>query len=270
MDAKAHSTADEVIRDSPEAAGALERFVSSPRPDARLAEIADEAAADAELVVRAVQQAIHAEAVLSGRRWDPDDTSELIDYIQRRHHPFVRYELRQLDALLATAGDPTRPSDPVQVLREAFHTVKAQIEDHMTAEEDVLFPWLLARQRGEARHLVSVEADAYRQMKQEHDVVESFFARARRLTDGYSTPDHASPAAIEAYRHLAALDADFRKHIWLENEFLWPGAADVEAPPDMAGICPRTGEPCPEGNPATCGRFWGCVSAALARVQEPA
>jgi regulator of cell morphogenesis and NO signaling len=259
----------EVILAHPEVAGVLERLGPLGQPDLSVAGVAARAGIAAEELLGDLRQAIVEEAALGRRDWTRAQTAELIDYILRRHHPFVRYELGRLEALFETlCGAVARPPDQaLWALREAFDGLTADIREHLDAEERVLFPWLEARAQGRAEALADLEPEGYRHMKLEHQVVKRFFAEARRLTNDYAAPPGGPQPLAHLYEELTALEADFHKHIRLENEFLWPGAVELPERPGAGGTCPLTGRACPEGDPATCRRFWDCIHGALAQTQ---
>ena len=222
MVASPDNSVREVIKASPEAAGVLERFAVRFEPDVSLAAVADQASVPVDELISSFQHTINVEAVLAQRDWAHDETSELIAYIRRRHHAFVRYELPRLEALFeAVCGRGSQgPVDSLQSLWQDFRGVEADIEEHLRAEEQVLFPWLEARAQGRASALAAAEADGYRQMKLEHEYVESFFTKARRLTgvqrhEGGGRGDEAGTPAVPRRRAEAhALGREDEDHAY--------------------------------------------------------
>jgi regulator of cell morphogenesis and NO signaling len=262
----------DVIKAHPETAHVFERHgvPNRHRPDISLTTFAAQTGIAANELIRALGRAVEEDAALAQREWASSDTKQLLDYIEQRHHPFVRYELYRLDELFKMVLGPfSRPPEPsLQSLRGVFNEIKESVTRHLEAEEQALFPWLAARAQGKADALADCEADGYRQMKLEHECVERFFIDARRVTGDYVTPPGASKSLTALYGELAALDADMRKHIRMESDYLWPGVVDL-AEPSEPSVCPRTGHACSQGDPATCREFWDCVRAVLAQRRDP-
>lgn len=225
---------------------------------------------------------------------------DLIRYIERRHHAYLRVEMPRLSRLMAGLGDAVGVA-VLDEIREVFEAFRRDMNHHLDVEEQVLFAHLRSRNRAaggwlldeaevepgregtakEDAQRINLEAKAYRHMKREHDQVDHAMATLRRLTDDFAPPPGA-PATIAAfYQALARLEGRLREHVQLENDFLWPvesrgpatGRSAKAAPPRgmVPGedtLCPLSGQQCLEGCPARCRHFWECVRQALAKMQN--
>jgi len=151
-------------------------------------------------------------------RWDQRSVGELIQHILDRYHASLRSELPRLIELAekvesAHAGEPDRPAGLADLLTE----VRAAVESHLTKEEQILFPLILAG-RGQTAHMpVQV-------MIQEHEDHGRNLQRIRDLTADLTLPENACPSWRELYRALAELQVDLMDHIHLENNILFPRA----------------------------------------------
>src|SRR5690606_38869912 len=113
--------------------------------------------------------AIAAEITLEGEtrpldRWDAKPLTEVIDFILTRYHEPLR---RDLSVLIEAASRVERvhgrkPSCP-RGLAPFLEQLDAELRQHMTKEEQVLFPAITAGGRGDRVHM------PIRVMMQEHD-----------------------------------------------------------------------------------------------------
>jgi regulator of cell morphogenesis and NO signaling len=160
-----------------------------------------------------------------GRDWMAAPLSDLVQHILDTHHRYLREALPRLSRLSEEA---------VQVQR-TFESLRAELESHMWKEEMVLFPLVLgleeARMSGRPAppsHCGSIR-NPIRVMEQEHTSANEALAELRRLSDGYTPPGDAGDNFRALYTGLAELEADLHRHIDLENDHLFPRAAELEA-----------------------------------------
>jgi regulator of cell morphogenesis and NO signaling len=67
-----------------------------------------------------------------------------------------------------------------------------------------------------------------RMMMMEHDTDGERLAEMRRITNDYLLPDGACPSFTALYAGLQDLESDLHRHIHLENNVLFPAAAELE------------------------------------------
>lgn len=258
----------QVLLDHPETAWVFHRFGIGFEPDRSLEQAAEEAGTTPDKLIGELERAIRQEHVLSQRDWSQACLAELTEYVQKRYHVYLRYELPRLRRLLSTLLEPALP-EALQGLLAVVDSLYEEMTAHLDAEENVLFRHLESRSRGSGpAPEAEAESSAFRQMQREHERVERSLNDLRRLTRDYSLLERAADAIGALHRELRGLEPQLREHIRLENEFLWPSGRDRPAAADEAdrssdNICPRTGRPCPFGDPAVCRRFWECVGEAL-------
>ncbi len=158
--------------------------------------------------------------------------ADLIAHIQLRYHDYLRSELPRLDAMLvrvlARHGD--RLPETLVPLQRAFASLSANLLDHMRIEDGVLFPFIVALERGDAD--AHAQAPLWLQaplsaMEAEHRLAGAALATMRDITRGYAPPAWACPTFRGLYFGLAQLEADIHLHVHLENDVLFPRAAQL-------------------------------------------
>ncbi|RYZ23599.1 MAG: hypothetical protein EOO16_04170 [Chitinophagaceae bacterium] len=159
----------------------------------------------------------------------------LVDYIQHVHHGFARNAGMQLQQQLESFVKGHIRKYPYLVeVQEAFGMLLAELLQHMSDEEENLFPYL--RQlcgaydnkdvygklfvRTLGRSLDTVPAG--------HRRIEATVGQLRALTNGYGFSDGACTNHQVIYHRLREFDEDLVQHMHLENNVLFPRAAEME------------------------------------------
>jgi regulator of cell morphogenesis and NO signaling len=154
-------------------------------------------------------------------RWEDAPLDELVDHILMEFHQPLRQDLLRLEAMAREVVDLHREEEPV-MLPEVLSTLlglKAELEDHMAKEEEILFPMIKQDQGWMADGPISV-------MRHEHDSATAALALLRRLTADYRLPAEACATWKALWHGLAALGEALHRHIHLENDILFPRALD--------------------------------------------
>jgi regulator of cell morphogenesis and NO signaling len=105
----------------------------------------------------------------------------------------------------------------------------------MRKEENVLFPYILELERADRAKLspptphFGTVKNPIRMMMAEHDADGERLRKMRGITGGYSLPEGACPSFTALYAGLEDLERDLHRHIHLENNVLFPAAAELEA-----------------------------------------
>ncbi|MDP3274800.1 MAG: iron-sulfur cluster repair di-iron protein [Deltaproteobacteria bacterium] len=149
-------------------------------------------------------------------RWDKRPVEELVEHILTRYHAPLR---RELSGLLEAAKKIERvhaakPSCP-HGLAAHLAQVATELEEHMTKEEQVLFPALRSGARGQAI-LMPV-----RVMMREHDDHGANLRKMRDLATDFVPPPEACATWRALYVGLAKLEGELMEHIHLENNVLF-------------------------------------------------
>lgn len=172
----------------------------------------DAAAIEAELEVEASRgdQPVH---------WERRTPTELADHIEAHYHAALRRDLPPLIEAARKvervhADKPGVPAGLAAVLTEFF----AEMQSHMTKEEQILFPLIRRGARGEAVFM------PVRMMESEHDAHREHLLAIRRLTGDLRLPPAACATWTALYRGLLTLEEELMQHIHLENNILFARA----------------------------------------------
>jgi regulator of cell morphogenesis and NO signaling len=146
----------------------------------------------------------------------PMETAALIEHILTRYHETHRRELPELVRLAARvearhAGHALVPAG----LRAALEELSVALDDHMTKEEQILFPMML-----HGGH--PMIAAPIGRMRFEHDEHGERLARLESLAHGLELPEEACPTWRALYAALRKLIDDVHEHVHLENNLLFP------------------------------------------------
>ena len=160
---------------------------------------------------------------------------ELVDHIVRTHHVFTVQELARLEPLLAKVRSKHERNHPeLADVGSAFDRLLADLGPHMQKEERVLFPYVveLEQARRESRHAARppfmTVRNPIRMMMLEHDAAGDFLREIRAATGNFEIPEGACMSFRALYEGLEGLERDLHQHIHLENNVLFPRAAEME------------------------------------------
>jgi regulator of cell morphogenesis and NO signaling len=170
------------------------------------------------------------------RNWQTAPLSDLTNHIVSKHHNFVRAELVRLRELLVKVCSAHSGNHPELFrIREIFLRLQADLTHHMLKEETVLFPYIknleTAVGRGETvptPPFVTVR-NPVRMMMQEHDEAGLDLRRLRETSSNYQVPEDGCISFSTLYQALEEFEEDLHQHIHLENNILFPRAAELEA-----------------------------------------
>ncbi len=175
-------------------------------------------------------------AASSPRDWLDASLTELIAHIVSRHHGYLKRELPALEArsqkVLAKHG--AKYSQTLSRLHEVFLRLKDELDLHLQKEEMILFPAIEALEAAEAARRAPAPLpfgtvrNPIRMMEHEHGSAGEALAALRSLTDNYAAPGDACTTFLALYQGLAELERDLHTHIHLENNILFPRAAELE------------------------------------------
>jgi len=153
------------------------------------------------------------------QRWDSEPFDKLIQHILETYHRPLDEELPRLESMAAKVLEVHRDKDPERLseLVDVYGGLKAELENHMAKEEQVLFRMILNGQGAMAGGPISV-------MEHEHESAGAALRRLRELTDDYEVPAEACNTWLALWHGLEALEQSLHQHIHLENNILFPRA----------------------------------------------
>jgi regulator of cell morphogenesis and NO signaling len=170
------------------------------------------------------------------RDWNAAPLSELVAHIVTRHHGFTREELVRVSNLLAKVCSVHGENHPeLHRLHTVFQELKHELTSHMLKEEQVLFPYIenleTAVRRGEPMPtpFFGTVRNPVRMMMQEHDDAGQALRDLREVSSNYQVPADGCISFRTLYQALEEFERDLHQHIHLENNILFPRAAELEA-----------------------------------------
>ncbi len=160
---------------------------------------------------------------------------KLIDHIEEKHHRYVEEKtpviLQFLDKLCKVHGQ--RHPELYEVF-QLFKQSAADLSQHMKKEELILFPLirnlsaeLTADDQNRTLRSGTVQSPIALMMH-EHETEGDRFREIEKLTDHYRVPSDGCTTYKVAYQMLQEFVQDLHLHIHLENNILFPLAANME------------------------------------------
>ena len=164
-----------------------------------------------------------------------DSLTMLVDHILDKHHTFTHDEIRNLPPLMEKVARVHGEHHPELVeIRELLTSLANDLSMHMYKEEQVLFPYIKDLDTSVTRGTsmmyppFGTVQHPIRMMMSEHDTAGDILKEMRRLSNDYTIPEGACPSYAGLYTRLEALEHDLHEHIHLENNVLFPRAAELE------------------------------------------
>lgn len=158
--------------------------------------------------------------------------TELIDYIESKHHTFTRDEIANLPALMEKVARVHGENHPELVeLESLFTELCNELSPHLEKEEVVLFPYvrnLEARAANAGVSCFGTVANPVRMMMEEHDLAGDILRKMRTVSNDYTIPANACSSYNALFSRLEAFEKDLHQHIHLENNLLFPRAVELE------------------------------------------
>lgn len=148
--------------------------------------------------------------------------SELIEYIQHKHHAFLRDELPALTPYVTKLARVHGEHHP-ELLRvqELFSDLKNELLDHTKDEDEHVFP-LILKFIAEPNHQAAAELKPHvSELEDEHTHAGRLLQELREVTADFELPSDACGTYRLVYQRLAMLEKDTFEHIHLENNILF-------------------------------------------------
>lgn len=156
--------------------------------------------------------------------WREVPVPDLIRHIVHAHHAYLKEELPLLSEFVTKIKRVHGPTQGkvLTELHERFHKMKLDLEQHLIAEEEELFPLLeqFAAQPEAARNEQIIKG--LYELETDHSEVGDTLREMRELTNDYALPPEACRTYQLTFQKLIALEADMFQHIHLENNILFP------------------------------------------------
>ena len=183
-----------------------------------LAQACAERDIDAATVVEELEQDIGSSSDAE-TRWDQEPLPDLIDHILATYHEPLRQDLPHLETLARKVKEVHGDKDPerFEELLATLLAIRADIEQHLPKEEQILFPMIKAGQGAMAEGPMHV-------MEAEHEQLGEMLRKVRGLTNDFIVPEEACNTWRALWVGLEDLERALHEHIHLENNILHPRA----------------------------------------------
>ena len=176
--------------------------------------------------------------------WSEAPLKSLVEHLVRDHRSWRVKEFPLIEHLFDRIEDSPESQQPTCLtsLRRAFYRLRAEIEGHMSREENVLFPAIVDAEHGSAGR-AAVPRPAFGSMlnpitilEDDHDEDERLLAAVREAAHGYRVPEAADESVRILFRELQALEAAMHAHTRLESSILFARALRLS--PERRGSIP--------------------------------
>ncbi len=183
-----------------------------------LGEVCAEKGLDADQLIEEIQREL-ASTKADTIHWDAKPLDTLVRHILETYHRPLDEELPRLESMAAKVLEVHHDKDPERLseLVHVYGSLKAELQDHMAKEEQILFPMILNGRGAMAGGPISV-------MEHEHESAGAALRRIRELTNDYRVPAEACNTWRALWSGLEALEQSLHEHIHLENNILFPRA----------------------------------------------
>lgn len=155
--------------------------------------------------------------------WQKENMSDLIDYIVNKHHTFMKEEMPVTERFLSKILRVHYLShgDILVELHKLFNQLKAEIEEHLIKEEEVLFPLIKEYEYNPSNETLEKALKVLEETESEHDVAGDILKEMRKLTKGFKVPEDGCNTYKITYEKIEAIEKDLFQHIHLENNILF-------------------------------------------------
>lgn len=158
----------------------------------------------------------------------------LADYIINTHHSYLNENTGQIAAYAHKIAEVHGAHHPeVREISDIFDKIAADMVAHLQEEEEVLFPTIkrtdAAIKSGNAPAGKDRETiqSSLEKLHLEHEVIGDAVHAIRHLTKDYVIPEGVCNTFVVTYQKLKEFEDDLHKHVHLENNILFPKAAQL-------------------------------------------
>lgn len=158
----------------------------------------------------------------------------LADYIVNTHHVYLKENDDQIAAYARKiAGVHGTHHPEVIEIADIFGKIATDMAAHLKEEEEVFFP---AVKRADAARIAGNTLDtndreviksSLAKLGREHEEIGDAIHRIRHLSKEYAIPSDVCNTFKITYQMLKEFEDDLHKHVHLENNILFPKAAEL-------------------------------------------
>ncbi len=184
-------------------------------------------------VTREIEEA-RKEPIDRGENYQAWTLSFLADYIVNTHHSWLNGNTGQIAAYARKIAEVHGERHPEAIeIATLFEKMATDMTGHLREEEDVLFPAIkridaAGKGRGipetEDREAIKASLET---LHRQHEEIGDSVHRIRHLSRDYAIPEDVCNTFALTYRRLREFEDDLHKHVHLENNILFPKAAQI-------------------------------------------
>lgn len=157
---------------------------------------------------------------------------ELVEFISKTYHNYLKELILSLEVHLGTLLKIDTIKDPaISSIRNCVQELKILLEQHVSRGENILFPFISKLTKNNKSPNLEPEifsGHLIKKIKMEHAKISEIQNKIRKLSHNYSPPANSSAALKLCYAQLFNLEQDIHKHIFVEENILFPKLLDFE------------------------------------------
>ncbi|OHB55700.1 MAG: hypothetical protein A2Y12_12525 [Planctomycetes bacterium GWF2_42_9] len=162
---------------------------------------------------------------------------KLVDYIKHKHHLIISEQVPYVKRLLGKSLQEHKENyTELLALMEIFKLLISESETHSKREEEVLFPYIEGlenyKKQGGTKSEISIDnvQNQISQIEVDHLKLEnSLVSTIQHIAAMFKALDHPSDAFIMFQQAFNELAKEFREHMNLEMNILFPKIIELES-----------------------------------------
>lgn len=158
----------------------------------------------------------------------------LIDYIINTHHAYLKENDEQIAAYAQKIAEVHGAHHPEVIeIAAIFAKIAADMAEHLKTEEEVFFPAVKrvdttvgSGQNAQTDDRALIKSELTK-LHREHEEIGDAIHKIRHLANDYAIPEDVCNTFVVTYQKLKEFEDDLHKHVHLENNILFPKAAQL-------------------------------------------
>ena len=184
--------------------------------------------------ITAELEAVKSEPVERSQNYASWEMPFLVDYIINAHHSYIKENIGQIGAYAHKIAAVHGANHPEVIKIDAiFDKIASDMATHLREEEEVFFPAIkrayATRKAGAAPEAKDIETikNSLNKLTHEHKEIGDAIHTIRHLAKEYAIPGDVCNTFVITYQKLKEFEDDLHKHVHLENNILFPKAAQL-------------------------------------------
>ncbi|MCE9540128.1 MAG: hemerythrin domain-containing protein [Bacteroidetes bacterium] len=157
---------------------------------------------------------------------------ELVGYVSETYHGYLKKLINSLESNIgAMLKLDANQQSGLASIRNSVLDLKIVLEQHVSREEATLFPFISNLTKNNKYVNLQPEISSVNlinKIKKEHIKISEILNKIRKLSHNYAPPTNSTSALKLCYAQLFNLEQDIHKHVFLEENILFPKVLDFE------------------------------------------